>query len=794
MIIPLSYLRGFAGVVGMCSLALFPSSPMAADLVQHSGVWHYRKGTNAPPADWKTSSDASLDGSWLLGAGGIGYGDGDDVTALSDMQGRYTSVYLRTAFTSDGSVANLSSLFLKADWDDGFVAWLDGKEIARRNAPGVAGTEPLFTAVATGGREASAGGGAPAELIDLGVVGARLSAGSHVLAIQGLNEQINSSDLSMIFDLSTGSAPPLGTTVGGYINKDTTWRLSSSPYLVVNNLTIQPGVSFTIEPGVDVMFLQGRSIESYGKFTAEGTPTHHIRFRPAPGVVSWTQFTFRDNLEPVHLSYCDIEDANGIGIVSAANAVLHMDHVEFFRPLDLMLGVRNTAVLVQNCRFPSVPGSELIGFFGMPTNGYARFEKNIFGTPGIPATSGYNDDIDLTGGNRPGPIAEFYDNIFTSGVDDALDLDGTDAHIEGNVFLNIRQDEARPSTSNSISTGSEPGFNSNLVIVRNIFYNCEHMALLKENATALMQNNTVVHLVSNPLAGAGQVASVVNFSETNRGTIPGDSAVCEGNIFWDIEGNDFFDHRPPAALLSATYSFFPGGQFPGVGNITGDPLFVSPTGVDFLNYATNLALRPTSPCRGAGPNGIDMGAMVAGGATLSGAPSGTTSLTSATLKVAGPGIFAYRWRLNGGAWSDEVALTTNHFFTPGMFDHALPIVLTNLADGSYGVQVIGKNSAGTWQSTNTPTVSSTWTVQSGSTQTLRFDSIVRTSKGVLMSFRAEAGATYSVLATDSLSPAQWVRLSNVSAPATPTQTSVLDPASESHQRFYRLVSPSRLSD
>ena len=196
MIIPLSYLRGFAGVVGMCSLALFPSSPMAADLVQHSGVWHYRKGTNAPPADWKTSPDASLDVSWLLGAGGIGYGDGDDVTALSDMQGRYTSVYLRTAFTSDGSVANLSSLFLKADWDDGFVAWLDGKEIARRNAPGVAGTEPLFTAVATGGREASAGGGAPAELIDLGVVGARLSAGSHVLAIQGLNEQINSSDLS----------------------------------------------------------------------------------------------------------------------------------------------------------------------------------------------------------------------------------------------------------------------------------------------------------------------------------------------------------------------------------------------------------------------------------------------------------------------------------------------------------------------------------------------------------------------------------------------------------------------
>lgn len=683
----------------------------------------------------------------------------------------------------------LAALTLKSDWDDGFVAWLDGKEIARRNAPGSVGSEPLFSDVATSGHEASAGSAGAAELIDLGVAGARLSAGTHVLAVQGLNEQINSSDLSMIFDLSAASTPSQGTIVGGYINKDTTWRLASSPYLVANNLTIQPGVSFTIEPGVDVMFLQGRSIESYGRFVAEGTPALHIRFRPAPGVVSWTQFTFRDNLEPVRLSYCDIEDANGIGIVSALNAVLHMNHVDFIRPLDTMVNVRNTSVLIQDCRLPSLVGSELMDFFGMPANGYARFSRNLFGTPGVPATSGYNDDIDLTGGNRPGPIAEFYDNIFTSGVDDALDLDGTDAHIEGNVFLNIRQDEARPSTSNPISTGSEPGLNSNLVICRNIFYNCEHVTLLKENSTALLQNNTVVHLVSNPLAGPDQLASVVNFSETNRGTVPGDSAVVEGNIFWDIETPRFFDHPGPISVSSATYSLFPGTNYPGSGNISGDPLFVNAAEVNYLNYSNHLALLPGSPCRGTGPNGIDMGALVRGGATISGVPSGVTQLTSATLAVAGPGIFAYKWRLNGGAWSEEVALTTNHFFTPGLFDHARPILLTDLPDGTYQVEVIGKNSAGTWQSADSPTVSPSWTVQSGAAGPLRFGSIARTPRGVLLGFRAEAGTTYSILYSDSLSPAVWTRLSDVAAPPSPTQVAILDPGLPLQHRFYRIVSP-----
>ncbi|MBI4604833.1 MAG: lamin tail domain-containing protein, partial [Planctomycetes bacterium] len=59
--------------------------------------WRYSKGTAAPPAGWTAVGFA--DGSWLSGPTGIGYGDNDDATVLSDMRGSYVTVFCRKAFT-----------------------------------------------------------------------------------------------------------------------------------------------------------------------------------------------------------------------------------------------------------------------------------------------------------------------------------------------------------------------------------------------------------------------------------------------------------------------------------------------------------------------------------------------------------------------------------------------------------------------------------------------------------------------------------------------------------------------
>jgi hypothetical protein len=93
-----------------------------------------------------------------------------------------------------------------------------------------------------------------------------------------------------------------------------------------------------------------------------------------------------------------------------------------------------------------------------------------------------------------------------------------------------------------------------------------------------------------------------------------------------------------------------------------------------------------------------MGAYVPGGAAVCGEPDELTYHTDATLFVGGPSITHYMYHLNKDPWSQEISVD-------------VPIELTNLQNGqSYTVYVIGKNSAGIWQSQENPSVSHTWTI------------------------------------------------------------------------------------
>ena len=66
--------------------------------------------------------------------------------------------------------------------------------------------------------------------------------------------------------------------------------------------------------------------------------------------------------------------------------------------------------------------------------------------------------------------------------------------------------------------------------------------------------------------------------------------------------------------------------------------------------------------------------------------------------VGGPGIFGYRWRLNGGPWSADSDIG-NGFDPPAATLRAAVISLSGLADGSYTVEVEGRSFAGEWQET-----------------------------------------------------------------------------------------------
>lgn len=186
-------------------------------LARSDAHWKFHRGMNSPPADWKTADDEAL--GWSTARGGFGFAPDNPnetihcQTILNDMFNRYSTVYIRQSFWLDTPPSADHRLLLTVDWDDGFVAYLDGLEVARSNAPGNPGAELASSAVATASHESSLGNpeSSPeqARTFDLGPAN-RLSQGNHVLAVIGLNRAIDSTDFILVADLIlTGAREPL---------------------------------------------------------------------------------------------------------------------------------------------------------------------------------------------------------------------------------------------------------------------------------------------------------------------------------------------------------------------------------------------------------------------------------------------------------------------------------------------------------------------------------------------------------------------------------------------------------
>jgi hypothetical protein len=504
------------------------------------------------------------------------------------------------------------------------------------------------------------------------ISGLQIAPGINRVTVQALDEagrEVGSTSIDIWYN--DGST----TTISGAIASSTTLTTAAGPYVVSSNLVVNAGVTLTIEPGATLYFAQGASVTVNGRLLAEGTADRHIRFTRVPGTTNtWGGILFNNSLLENRITYAEVEFAATADPIVAAGSTILVDHVVFSGTTRTVIDLSNSSALIRNSVFPSIIDNETIHGLGMPASGYVIIEGNYFGT-----TTGYSDIIDFTGGKRPGPILQVLNNFFSGGSDDALDLDGTDAHIEGNIFQHIHQDAPRDSASHAIATDT----GSEITVVRNIFYDNDHAVLLKNGAFLTAQNNTIV----------GSTIAAISFDETNRNVNAGRGAYLDGNILW---GNAaLFRHlyfNTPGETntdLTVNRSIMQGTNYPGIGNLNLNPLFVNDT--------NDFRLRPGSPAIRTGPNGLDMGAYVPQWASISGEPASPTPLTNAALQVGGPGITHYRYRVNNGAWSGETSVSNS-------------IALNGLTNGLYTVFVIGKNSAGVYQPQTNATASKTWTV------------------------------------------------------------------------------------
>jgi hypothetical protein len=216
--------------------------------------WHFLVPDSDIGSAWHTLD--FNDSLWSSGNSSFGYSDGDDTTLINSSA---NSIFIRKEFT----VANLSQLgrlVLSIDYDDGFVAYINGQEVARSNL-GNPGEIMSYDRLAAAGREALMYQGGSPEYYEISNPGSLLTEGTNVIAIQVHNNVIGSSDLSVIPFLSVGRFSGI---------------IDVSPYL-----------SFTGFGGLHTNFKLDADNEGLYLFNTAGVLADSLRIKDFPGDISY---------------------------------------------------------------------------------------------------------------------------------------------------------------------------------------------------------------------------------------------------------------------------------------------------------------------------------------------------------------------------------------------------------------------------------------------------------------------------------------------------------------------------
>ena len=560
----------------LCS-ALVLTSARAADtpLVHYTDTWSLHKGTNPPPANWQTLPDAALDAAWSAGKGGFGYADnvpetGNCQTLLPDMQNGYTTFYLRRTFEVTNAIDPGDRIKLTVDWDDGFVAYLDGTEVQREFAPGMVGTEPPFNAVASYGHESSAGntGPQPVATYDLGAVGSRLGPGAHVLALMGLNIASNSSDCILIAGLAYGPQVCPTNTICG----DTNWTFAGSPYLVASPLTISPNVTLTIEPGVTVEFAAGAGLVIQGHLIAAGTAAAPVLFRSLDGTNNWGGLRASGNNASLSLRHAEVEHGQAAVLAGAGGLFdscdFHDYHVTGTPTLynqPILISEQAAALTVRACRFRNY--YETLFRLGVIVIEDSLFEQ----------VTGDAIDFDTA---APGSIIRrctLRHGRLTNV--DAVDLgsDSAGVLVENCLMYDFPFDKG-------VSIGEH---STNITVRGCVIYGVDMGVAVKDSSDALIVQNTIAD------SNAG-----LRLYEKTAGQ-GGGLAAAWNNILWNNTNAVVLLN---GSTITVDYSDVSGaGLYPGTSNLNANPLFRNAAAGDYR-------LAANSPCRGTGTNGTTMGA------------------------------------------------------------------------------------------------------------------------------------------------------------------------------------------
>lgn len=172
-------------------------------VVQAGDSFRYFPGTEQPADDWTTA--AFSDSLWSEGPSPLGYErDVNGAFIATPVAEGLLSLYTRIEFSVDDP-ADVLQMLIHIDYDDGFIAYLNGEEIARRN---VTASEPRYDTPSEGGHEAVIYQGGIPDRFDVADPQSALRAGRNVLAVEVHNISNGSSDLTISPFVTLETATP----------------------------------------------------------------------------------------------------------------------------------------------------------------------------------------------------------------------------------------------------------------------------------------------------------------------------------------------------------------------------------------------------------------------------------------------------------------------------------------------------------------------------------------------------------------------------------------------------------
>jgi len=237
----------------------------------------------------------------------------------SNMLNRNATAYIRLPFQLADPSA-FSSLTLRVKYDDGFVAYLNGTEVARRNAPAV----PSWNSTASTSRPAASV--LAFEDIDLTPQLGLLVTGSNVLAFHGLNFSANDSDFGIYAELAENKV--LGLTNHYFATPTPGSFNSGETYAFVNNLNFSPGrgwydnTNFIVTiasdtPDVTIRYTTNGTVPTQSSgllYTGAGIPVGGTTLLRAIGYRTGFEPTALETHSYIFLSQVQAQSTNGTGV------------------------------------------------------------------------------------------------------------------------------------------------------------------------------------------------------------------------------------------------------------------------------------------------------------------------------------------------------------------------------------------------------------------------------------------------------------------------------------------------